>query len=69
MRCTTINNFFRYPINCKIQQVMILLTGLAFIYVPRYSRAKYNLNGRDNEIDAMKVTVEKGISCKFRPIG
>ena len=53
----------------KIQQVIILLTGLALIYVPRFSRAKYNLNGRDNEIDAMKVTAEKGISCTFRPIG
>ena len=53
----------------KIKQVIILLTCLALINVPRYARAKYILNGRDNEIDAMKVTVEKGSSCKFRPIG
>ena len=51
----------------KIQQVLILLTGIALIYVPRYSRAKYNLNGRDNEIDAMKVPVAKGILFVFRP--
>ena len=53
----------------KIKQVLILLTGLALTNVPRYSSAKYILNGLDNEIDAMKVIVEQGISCKFRPIG
>ena len=52
----------------KIQQVLILLTGLALIHVPTYSRAKYNLNARDNEIDAMKEIAEKGISCIYRTI-
>ena len=46
----------------KIQQVPILLAGLALIYIARYSNAKYNLVGRDGEGATMKVTVFKGIS-------
>ena len=45
----------------NIHQVPVLIAGLALIYVAKYSNAKYNLVGGDNEITAMKVTVEKGI--------
>ena len=52
----------------EIWQLLILLTGLALTYIPIYASAKYNLVGRNNEIDAMKVAVEKGILNIFRPI-
>ena len=57
------HRFQRY---CKMQgiihQVPVLLAGLALIYVAKYSSAKYNLVGGDDEITAMKVTIAKGIS-------
>ena len=44
-----------------IRQLLILLTGLALITILISASAKYNLVGRNNEIDDMKVAVEKGI--------
>ena len=52
----------------EIWQLLILLTGLALTYIPIYASAKYNLVGRNNEVDAMKVAVEKDILGIFRPI-
>ena len=45
----------------KTQQVPILLAGLALFYIAGFSRAKYNLVGRDDEIATMEVTVDKGM--------
>ena len=45
----------------KILQVPILLAGLALIYIPGFSSAKYNLVGRDDEIATMEVTIDKGM--------
>ena len=50
----------------KIQQVPILLAGLALTYIARYSSAKNNLIGRDGEGATMKVAVFKGISYTSR---
>ena len=52
----------------KTHQVPILLAGLALLFHGGFSSAKYNLAGRDDEIAAMKVAVDKGISCIFSPI-
>ena len=51
----------------KIQQVPILLVDVALIYIASYSSTKYNLVGRDDEGDAMKMAVFKGISYISRP--
>ena len=48
--------------------VPILLAGLALPFLAGISSAKYNLVGRDDEIAAMRVVVDKGISCIFVPI-
>ena len=48
--------------------VPILLAGLALPFLVGISSAKYNLVGRDVEIAAMRVVVDKGISCIFVPI-
>ena len=45
----------------KTHQVPILLAGLALIYIPGFSSAKYNLVGRDDEIATMEVTIDKGM--------
>ena len=45
----------------KIQQVPILLVGLALVYVMGYSSAKNNVVGVDDEIADMKDPVQKGI--------
>ena len=50
----------------KNQQIPIFLVGIALIYLAGYSGAKYNLVVRDDEIAAMKVTVDKGISIQFK---
>ena len=47
----------------KTLQVTILLTGLALLFHVGFSSAKYNLVGRDDEINSMKVAVDKGIAC------
>ena len=52
----------------KTLQVPILLAGLALLFLAGFSSAKYNLVGRDDEIAAMKVAVDKGISCISSPI-
>ena len=52
----------------KTLRVPILLAGLALLFLAGFSSAKYNLVGRDDEIAAMKVVAEKGISCIFSPI-
>ena len=49
----------------KILQVPKLLVGLVLIFIAGLSRARYNLDGRDNEIATTKVTVAKGILCMF----
>ena len=49
----------------KTLQVTILLTGLALLFHVGFSSAKYNLVGRDDEIAAMRVVVDKGMSCIF----
>ena len=48
--------------------VPILLAGLALPLLGGISSAKYNLVGRDDEIAAMKVAIDKGISCISSPI-
>ena len=48
--------------------VPILLAGLALPFLVGISSAKYNLVGRDDEIPAMKVAVDKGIACISSPI-
>ena len=50
----------------KNQQIPIFWAGIALIYLVGYSGAKYNLVVRDDEIAAMKVTVDKGISIQFK---
>ena len=50
----------------KNQQIPIFLVGITLIYLVGYSGAKYNLVVRDDEIAAMKVTVDKGISIQFK---
>ena len=52
----------------KTLQVPILLAGLALLFLAGFSSAKYNLVGRDDEIAAMRVVVDKCISCIFVPI-
>ena len=52
----------------KTLRLPILLTGLALLFHAGSSGAKYNLVGRDDEIAAMKVVVDKGISCISSPI-
>ena len=52
----------------KTRQVPILLACLAFPFHAGFSSAKYNLVGRDDEITAMKVAVDKGIACISSPI-
>ena len=52
----------------KTLQVPILLAGLALLFHAGFSSAKYNLVGHDDEIVAMKVAVDKGISCISSPI-
>ena len=52
----------------KTLRLPILLTGLALLFHAGFSRAKYNLVGRDDEIAAMKVVVDKGASCISSPI-
>ena len=49
----------------KTLQVPILLTGLALFFHAGFSSAKYNVVGRDDEIAAMKVAVDKGISSQI----
>ena len=49
----------------KTLRVPILLVGLAFLFLAGFSSAKYNLVGRDDEITAMRVVAEKGMSCIF----
>ena len=51
----------------KTLQVPILLAGLALFFHAGFSSVKYNLVGRDDEIAAMKVAVDKGISCISSP--
>ena len=46
----------------KTLLVPILLAGLALPFLVGISSAKYNLVGRDDEIAAMRVVVDKGIS-------
>merc|ERR1739844_43192 len=43
----------------KIQQVPILLVGLALVYIMGYSSAKNNVVGVDDEIADMKDPVER----------
>ena len=50
----------------KNQQIPIFWAGIALIYLVGYSGAKYNIVVRDDEIAAMKVTVDKGISIQFK---
>ena len=52
----------------KTLQLPILLAGLVLIQLARFSSAKYKLDGSDDEIASINVTVEKGISYIFRPI-
>ena len=52
----------------KTLLVPILLAGLALPFLAGISSASYNLVGRDDEIAAMRVVVDKGISCIFLPI-
>ena len=52
----------------KTLLVPILLAGLALPFLAGISSAKYNLVGRDDEIAAMRVVVDKGIPCIFGPI-
>ena len=49
----------------KTLRVPILLVGLTFLFPAGFSSAKYNLVDRDDEIAAMRVVAEKGISCIF----
>ena len=51
----------------KPLQVPILLAGLALLFLAGFSSAKYNLVGPDDEIAAMKVVIDKGISCISSP--
>ena len=52
----------------KTLQVPVLLTGLSLLFFVGFSSANYDIVGRDDEIAAMQVAVEKGISCIFSPI-
>ena len=49
----------------KTLQVPILLAVLALYFHAGFSSAKYNLVGHDDEIAAMKVAVDKGISSQI----
>ena len=44
----------------KTLQLPILLAGLVLIQLVRFSSAKYKLDGSDDEIASINVTVEKG---------
>ena len=48
------------------QKIPIFLAGIALIYLVGYSGAKYNLVVRDDEIAAMKVTVDNGICIQYK---
>ena len=52
----------------KTLQVPILLAGLALLFLSGFSSAEYNLARRDDEIAAMKISVDKGTSCISSPI-
>ena len=52
----------------KTLQVPILLAGLVLLLFAGFPSAKYNLVGHDDEIAAMKVSVDKGTSCISSPI-
>ena len=60
--------FEKNKMQSKTLQVPTLLACLALLFIAGFSSAKYNHVGRDDEITAMKVAVENGISCIFSPI-
>ena len=51
-----------------ILQIPFLLAVLISIFIVGYSTAKYNHIVHDDEITAMKATVDKGILHMVRPI-
>ena len=52
----------------KTLQLPIWLTGLLLIHLAGFSSAKYKLDGSDDGIASMNITVDKGIHYIFRPI-